>query len=35
VLKAPGIRTAAEACYKVIARNRHRIPGPWEHACPV
>lgn len=33
LLRAPGVRAVAEAGYRVIARNRHRIPGPWEHTC--
>ena len=34
-LTLPGIRQAAEAGYRLIARNRHRIPGPWEHTCRI
>jgi predicted DCC family thiol-disulfide oxidoreductase YuxK len=33
VIAAPGVRTLASASYRVIARNRRRIPGPWEHTC--
>jgi predicted DCC family thiol-disulfide oxidoreductase YuxK len=35
VLRTPGVRIAAEGLYRVVARGRHRIPGPWEHTCTV
>lgn len=35
VLRAPGIRIAAEVVYRLIARHRHRIPGPWERTCAI
>jgi predicted DCC family thiol-disulfide oxidoreductase YuxK len=35
VLRAPLVRSVAEACYREIARNRHRIPGPWGHSCEI
>ncbi len=35
ILRASGVRIAAEALYRVVARGRHRIPGPWEHTCTV
>ncbi|KUN06286.1 hypothetical protein AQI95_15480 [Streptomyces yokosukanensis] len=34
-LTLPGVRQVAEATYRLIARNRHRIPGPWEHTCAI
>ncbi|MEV6480272.1 DUF393 domain-containing protein [Streptomyces sp. NPDC051576] len=34
-LTLPGIRHTAEAAYRLIARNRHRIPGPWERTCTI
>ena len=34
-LTLPGVRHASEAAYRLIARNRHRIPGPWEHTCGI
>lgn len=33
LLRAPGMRSLAEVAYQVVARNRHRIPGPWERTC--
>ncbi len=33
LLRAKGIRNLAEIVYRVIARNRYRIPGPWERTC--
>ena len=27
VMLAPGIRRATEAVYRVVAQNRHRLPG--------
>lgn len=34
-LTLPGVRHSADAAYRLIARNRHRIPGPWEHTCAI
>jgi predicted DCC family thiol-disulfide oxidoreductase YuxK len=34
-LSLPGVRHLAQAVYWLVARNRHRIPGPWEHACTI
>ncbi|MCC5477351.1 DUF393 domain-containing protein [Streptomyces barringtoniae] len=31
----PGVRHLAQAVYGLVARNRHRIPGPWEHTCRI
>ena len=31
----PGVRHTAEAAYRSIARNRHRIPRPWERTCTI
>jgi predicted DCC family thiol-disulfide oxidoreductase YuxK len=33
VLRARGIRSLAQATYRVVARHRGRIPGPWQHTC--
>ncbi|MFF7976742.1 DCC1-like thiol-disulfide oxidoreductase family protein [Streptomyces sp. NPDC007905] len=35
MLTWPGVRHAAEGVYRLIARNRHRIPGPWEGTCAI
>lgn len=35
VLGAPGVRVAADLVYQIVARYRHRIPGPWEHTCTI
>ena len=34
-LTLPGVRHAGGAAYRLIARNRHRIPGPWERTCTI
>ncbi|MFJ4206475.1 DCC1-like thiol-disulfide oxidoreductase family protein [Streptomyces sviceus] len=34
-LSLPGVRHAAKAASQLIARNRHRNPGPWEHTCAI
>lgn len=34
-LALPGVRHAADAIYRLVARNRHRIPGPWDHTCAI
>jgi predicted DCC family thiol-disulfide oxidoreductase YuxK len=34
-LTLPGVRHSADAIYGLIARNRHHIPGPWEHKCAI
>lgn len=34
-LTLPGVRHTAEAAYRLTARNRHRIPGPWERTCTI
>lgn len=34
-LTLPGVRHTTEAAYRLIARNRHRIPGPWERTCTI
>jgi predicted DCC family thiol-disulfide oxidoreductase YuxK len=33
VMGAPGARVLAQAVYRVVARNRERIPGPWDRTC--
>ena len=35
LLRAPGVRAVTEFVYRLVARNRHRIPGPWEHSCAM
>jgi predicted DCC family thiol-disulfide oxidoreductase YuxK len=35
ILSVPGIAQAAALGYWIVARNRHRIPGPWEHSCTI
>ncbi|MBY8886954.1 DUF393 domain-containing protein [Streptomyces sp. PTM05] len=35
LIALPGVRSLARAVYALVARNRHRIPGPWEHACGI
>ncbi|MFF7588561.1 thiol-disulfide oxidoreductase DCC family protein [Kitasatospora purpeofusca] len=31
LLSLPGITRVAAGAYWLVARKRHRIPGPWEH----
>ncbi|MFL5998424.1 MAG: thiol-disulfide oxidoreductase DCC family protein [Streptomyces sp.] len=31
----PGVQHVAEAAYRLTARNRHRIHGPWERTCTI
>jgi len=33
LMRLPGIRSIAEVAYRLIARNRHRLPGPA--ACAI
>ena len=33
ILQAPGVRVVASMVYRVVARHRARIPGPWQHTC--
>ncbi|MEY9913446.1 putative DCC family thiol-disulfide oxidoreductase YuxK [Catenulispora sp. MAP12-49] len=35
VLRTPGVVNLAEVVYRVVAKNRHRIPGPWERSCTI
>ncbi|MFI9647468.1 thiol-disulfide oxidoreductase DCC family protein [Streptomyces sp. NPDC052040] len=35
LIALPGVRHLAQAVYGLVARNRHRIPGPWEHTCRI
>jgi predicted DCC family thiol-disulfide oxidoreductase YuxK len=35
MLQLPIIRVLAAAAYRIIARNRHRIPGPWTRSCDL
>lgn len=32
-MRVPGIRSIAEVAYRIVARNRHRLPGPA--ACSI
>jgi predicted DCC family thiol-disulfide oxidoreductase YuxK len=31
----PPFSWLAAGIYLVVSKNRHRIPGPWEHTCEV
>lgn len=33
LLAAPPIRWIGGATYRIVAANRTRIPGPWNHSC--
>jgi predicted DCC family thiol-disulfide oxidoreductase YuxK len=33
VMQLPGVRTVAKYVYRLVARNRKRIPGPWRGSC--
>ncbi len=35
LLSLPVIAQMAAGAYWFVARNRHRLPGPWEHACTL
>ncbi len=32
-LQTPGVRVLAALGYRVVSRNRARIPGPWQRTC--
>jgi predicted DCC family thiol-disulfide oxidoreductase YuxK len=35
IMTARPVRPVARIAYRVVAHNRHRIPGPWERTCSV
>lgn len=35
VLTWPVVSPVCAGVYRLIAANRHRIPGPWARTCPV
>ncbi|KJS52563.1 hypothetical protein VM98_30555 [Streptomyces rubellomurinus subsp. indigoferus] len=35
LLSLPGVSQMAAGAYWLVARNRHRIPGSWEHTCTL
>jgi predicted DCC family thiol-disulfide oxidoreductase YuxK len=35
LLAAPGVRTVSHIAYRVFARHRHRVPGPWDKSCSI
>jgi predicted DCC family thiol-disulfide oxidoreductase YuxK len=35
LLQLPVAAQLGSVGYRVVAANRHRIPGPWEHTCQV
>ena len=34
-MELPGVRVVSGLVYRVVARNRHRIPGPWKGSCAL
>ncbi|WP_280726714.1 DCC1-like thiol-disulfide oxidoreductase family protein [Kitasatospora sp. MAA4] len=35
LMTVPGVSTLCRWGYRAVARNRRRIPGPWEHSCGI